>query len=100
MVVTCSICDKTYTDKYSLRAHISRYHKNKHNSKVSNTTIDDNNAQNMEYRLDNNLSKNSVIQNESYSKDDSSQNEIIFQNNKLLPYIERLPKLFRITGDV
>ena len=105
MVVTCSICDKTYTDKYSLRAHISRYHKNKHNSKVSNTTIDDNNAQNMEYRLDNNLFKNSVIQNESYSKDsaykdDSSQNEIIFQNNKLLPYIERLPKLFRITTDL
>ena len=85
MSVICSICNKTYIDKYSLSAHKSRYHKNKRNSNTLDTMFDD--TQKMEYSKGNT------------SKDYGSQNEINFQS-KLSPYIERLPKLFRITTNL
>ena len=95
MEVVCSICNKTYANRYSLAAHKRRYHKGKGK-----------NAINIKKRYLNNelLSDESEIENERYIKKTKSDNSMLNDstsiNKSLSNYTKRLPKLVRIVGDI
>ena len=100
-IYTCSICDSEFNNSHSLNSHRHKYHPKGWKSKTDRDL-----EQKMEYKMDDQFS-NSSIQNELYHNkaiaqdDESSQNEININGDKSLSsYIERLPKLFSITGDV
>ena len=95
MEVVCSICNKTYANRYSLAAHKRRYHKGKGK-----------NAINIKKRYLNNelLSDESETENERYIKRTKSDNSMLNDsssiNKSLTNYTKRLPKLVRIVGDI
>lgn len=99
MEVVCSICNKTYANGYSLAAHRRRYHKGKDKTGI--------NIRKKRYLSDDLLSKESNVNNERHvkrTKSDTSTNKQkllhLNYNKSLLKYTKRLPKLFRIVGDI
>ena len=95
---TCLICSSDFKNSRSLHSHKYKYH-----PKATTSTDNSDRELKMEYRMDDNGYNN---ENEFNHKsigqaDESSENEIDINDDKSLsPYIERLPKLFMITGDV
>ena len=94
----CTICNSEFKNSRSLYSHKYKYH-----PRTLSSTTDSEEEQKMNYDINDRESNN---QNESnfgtLSKQGNfSQNETKVNKNKSLkPYIKRLPKLFRITGDV
>ena len=99
MEVVCSICNKTYANRYSLAAHRRRYHKGKDKTDI--------NIRKKRYLSDDLLSKESNVNNERHvkrTKSDTSTNTQkllhLNYNKSLLKYTKKLPKLFRLVGDI